>query len=130
MAVTIHAGPNDAPLGHFQSSEQSRGSVAFIVVGHRSQSSFNQGQSGLGSVQRLNRGLLIGTQHQRMLGRVQIQAHDIDHFVGKLFVSADFERLGQMGLKTTGCQTRCTIDLSMPSFVANVRTLQWVASDG
>ena len=102
MAMTIHTCPNDAPFGHFQSGEQGRGPVAFVVVGHRSQSSFNQGQTRLGSVQGLNRCLFISAQDQRMLGRVQIQAHHIDHFVSKLFVSADFERLGQMGFKTTG----------------------------
>jgi hypothetical protein len=32
MAVTIHACPNNAPFGHFQSGEQSRGPVAFVVV--------------------------------------------------------------------------------------------------
>src|ERR1700704_1988347 len=42
MAVTIHAGPNDAPFGHLQSSEQGRGPVAFVVVGHGSQSSLDQ----------------------------------------------------------------------------------------
>ena len=96
MAVTIHAGPNDAPFGHLQSSEQGRGPVAFVVVGHGSQSSLDQGQSGLGSVQRLNRCFLIGAQHQRVFGRVEIQAHHIDDFFNKLFVPAHFERLGQM----------------------------------
>ena len=71
-------------------------------MGHRSQSSLDQWQSRLGPVQRLNRCFLIGTQNHRMLGRVQIQAHHVDDFFHEFFVSADFERLGQMGFKTTG----------------------------
>src|SRR5262249_45396005 len=102
MAMAVHARSNDVPLGHLQGSEQGGRSIAFVVVGHGSQASLDQWQSWLGSVQRLNRCFLISTHYQRVLGRVQIQAHHIDNFFNKLLVSADFERLGQMRLQTAG----------------------------
>src|SRR6266550_7372428 len=102
MAVAVHAGSNDVPLGHLQGSEQGSRSIAFVVVGHGSQASLDQWQSWLGPVQRLNRCFLISTQHQRVLGSVQIQAHHIENFFNKLLVPADFERLGQMRLQTAG----------------------------
>src|SRR5207244_6963398 len=74
MTVAVHAGSNDAPLGHLQGSKQGGRPVAFVVMGHRSQSSLDQWQSRLGPVQRLNRCFLIGTHNHRMLGGVQIPA--------------------------------------------------------
>src|SRR5499433_3738416 len=130
VAMAVHARSNDVPLGHLQGSEQGGRSIAFVVVGHGSQAPLDQWQSWLGSVQRLNRCFLISTHYQRVLGRVQIQAHHIDNFFNKLLVSADFERLGQMRLRPLAFHTRCTIDLSMPSVSANVRMLQCVLLAG
>src|SRR5207244_9478360 len=70
MAVAIHTGCNDAALDHLQSSKQGGGPVAFVVVSHGSQASFDQRQSWLGPVQRLNRCFLIRTKHHCVLGRV------------------------------------------------------------
>jgi hypothetical protein len=39
-----------------------------------------QGQQRLGTVQRLDAGLFIDAEHQRMLGRVQVEADDVQQF--------------------------------------------------
>ena len=66
MPMAAHTRANNAPLGHLQSSQQGRGAVAFVVVGHGSQPSLDQCQTGLASVQCLYRCFLIGAQHQRV----------------------------------------------------------------
>ena len=73
MAVAVHAGSNDASLGHLQASEQGSRSVTLVIVGHRAQASLDQGQSRLGPVQRLNRRFLVGAQHQG--GADQLDGH-------------------------------------------------------
>ncbi len=79
--MTVHALCNDAPLGHLQCSKKGGCAVAFVIMGHGSQSSPAKRQSRLGPVQRLNRGFLVGAQHLRVLGRVEIQPHHIDDFL-------------------------------------------------
>ncbi len=102
IPMAVHARCNDAPLGHLQCSKKGGCAVAFVIMGHGSQSSPAKRQSRLGPVQRLNRGFLVGAQHQRVLGRVEIQPHHIDDYLDKLLVPTDFERPGQMGFQTTG----------------------------
>jgi hypothetical protein len=43
-----------------------------------------------------------GYEHQRMLGRVHIQAHDVAHFLNQLWVGRQFERVGTVRLQSEG----------------------------
>jgi hypothetical protein len=45
----------------------------------------------LGAVQSLNLALLVHAQHQRVLGRVQVQTDDVLQFLGERWVVADLE---------------------------------------
>ena len=67
---------------------------------HGLAAAFLQRQAGLGSVQGLDLALLIDPQHQRMLGRIQIQADDFFQLVGKLRIATYFESLDQMRLES------------------------------
>ena len=67
----------DQPGGHVQGGEQRGGSVALVlmvVAGNRL--AVGHLDPALVPVQRLYRRLLVHAQHQRILGRLQIQAHD------------------------------------------------------
>jgi len=63
---------------HVQCREQDRSPVALVVVGHRRRPATLHRQGRLGPIQCLHRGLLVQTQHQRVVRRVQIQPDDID----------------------------------------------------
>ncbi len=51
-------------------------------------------QHRLGAIQRLDLAFLIDAQHHRVLGRVQIQAHDVGDLGDQFGVGGEFERLG------------------------------------
>ena len=50
MPVSLVTVPDDFALKHVQRSEQRRGPVAFIVMGHRAAASLHQRQARLGTV--------------------------------------------------------------------------------
>ncbi len=58
------------------------------------------GRPGLSSVQRLDLALLVDAQHQRLVGRIQVQAHDVAQFLDEPLVAAELEGLRQVGLET------------------------------
>jgi len=65
-----------APLGHAGHHRQHRG----------------------GPVQRLDLGLLIHTQHQRGVRRIQVEPDDVANLVDEQRVGGQFERVGAMRL--------------------------------
>jgi len=54
---------------------------------------------GLGPVECLNLGFLVHAQYQRLLGRIQIEFHNIFQLLDKSLVPAKLERLDEMRLK-------------------------------
>jgi hypothetical protein len=48
-------------------------------------------QAGLGTVKRLHLALLVTAQHQRVLGRGHVQAHDVLEFFDELGITRYFE---------------------------------------
>ncbi len=67
--------------------------VAFVVVGHGLAASLLERQPGLGVFQRLDLALLVDRQHQRMLGRVEIEPHDRFQLVREVGSVAHLEAL-------------------------------------
>ena len=88
-----------APLQDFQGGKQGGGAVALVVVGHGSAAALFHRQARLRAIERLNLRLLIHTQHQRLLRRIQIQAHHIGQFLQKLGVARQLEGLVPMRLE-------------------------------
>jgi len=77
--------------GDLQGGEQAGGAVAGVVVGHARRQSRPHRQRRLGAIKRLNLRFFIHAQHQRSLGRVEIETHDIGQFAVELRVVAEFE---------------------------------------
>jgi hypothetical protein len=84
---------------HFQGGEQSRCAIAFVVVSHRAATALLQRQAGWGAVQRLDLGLLIHAQNDRLLRRIQVQPHYIGQLLQEARVAGELESLDAMRLE-------------------------------
>jgi hypothetical protein len=69
---------------------------------HGGAASALQRQAGLSTIQSLNLALLVGTQHQRMLRRVEVQTDNVFQFLGELRIVDDFEGFDEMRFSTRG----------------------------
>ena len=87
---------------HVQGGEQRADAVALVVVRHRLGAPFLHRQAGLGSLQCLNLRFLIAAQNQRVLGRVEVQAHDVVEFLNQARVVGQLEGVHAMGLQAGG----------------------------
>ncbi len=67
--------------------KERRRAVALVIVGQRATAALLKRQSRLGAIQRLDLALLVQTQHQRLLGRIQIQAYHIREFLQEFRIS-------------------------------------------
>ncbi len=67
------------------------GAALWIAAAH--------GQHRLSPVQSLDLALLVHAQHQRPLGRVQVQPHDVGDLVLQEWIGGVLEGLGAMGLQ-------------------------------
>jgi len=70
-----------------------------VVVRHRAAAALFHGQTRLRAIQRLNLALLVDTEHQRVLRRIEIEADDSRQFLEKPGVARQFERLAQVGFE-------------------------------
>ena len=76
--------------------------MAFVVVRAALQLPRPQRQQWLRAVQRLNLALLIHAEHQRVIGRVHIQAHDVAHLLDQQRIGRQLESIGTMRLQAEG----------------------------
>jgi hypothetical protein len=53
----------------------------------------------LRAVERLNLALLVHAEHQGVIGRVHIKAHNVAHFLDQQGVGRQFESIGAMRLQ-------------------------------
>src|SRR5260221_136654 len=93
---------NDFASGHIQGREQRGRAVALVVVGPPLSLAGSHRQRGLGAVERLDLTLLVGAQHQRSFGRVEIQADNIADLLDQLRISRQLECFGAMRLQSEG----------------------------
>lgn len=99
MTMAWHAVSDHFAVQNIQGGEERRGAMAFIVVGESAATAGLHRQSRLGSIQRLDLTLFIHAQNERLLGRIQVEAHHVLQFFHKLRVSAELERFDQMRLE-------------------------------
>ncbi len=85
--------------GHVESGEQTGGAMPFVVVSAAFDLTGAHGQQRRGAVQRLNLSLLVHTQHQGAVGRVEVEADDVTDFVDEQRVAAQLKGLAAMGLE-------------------------------
>ena len=84
--------------GHVEGSIQIRGPVSLVVVRQRSGAARFHRQSRLRAVERLDLRLLVDREHQRVVGRVEVEPDHVDDLLGKLRVPAELEGLEPMRL--------------------------------
>ena len=90
----------DHPALHdLERGKQGGGAVPFVVVREGATASGLERQAGLGAIQRLNLALFIHAEHDRILRRGQIHAHDIRELLQKFRVARKLETFGQMRLE-------------------------------
>ena len=76
--------------------------MTLVVEGHRPGPAFLQGESGLGSVQRLNLALLIEGEDNRSLGRGNVEADHVAELLNELGVLGQLEVLDSVRLEAVG----------------------------
>src|SRR5688572_4615633 len=59
MEMALHAAADEGAFEHIEGSEQGRGAVALVVMGHGAGPAVLHRQAGLGSVERLDLALLV-----------------------------------------------------------------------
>ena len=70
--------------------------MARVIVSVSSQAAFPHRQPGLGAVQGLNLALLVHTQHQGLVGRIEIKPDHVAELGHKGAIAAELEGLGQV----------------------------------
>ncbi len=95
QALADHLAGKDVERG-----KQGGGAVTLVVVGHRLAAALDHRERGLGPVEGLHRRLLVRAQHDRPLGRVQIQTDDVDELVLESRIIRQFERLDPVRLES------------------------------
>ena len=99
MPMARHAVSDHFAVEHAEGGKQRGRPMADVIMGHGSTATLLQGQTGLGSVERLDLAFFVHAQYQRLVRRIQIKSHDIVQFLDKAFVPAEFESPDQVGLQ-------------------------------
>ena len=92
----------DPAGGNVQGGEEGGGAVADVAVRHAFDVAQPQGQEGLGALQGLALALLVDAQDQGMVGRIQVEAHDVADLLGKEGIGGELKVLLPVGLDAEG----------------------------
>lgn|GEM_PF-5698287 len=82
--------------------KKARGAIAFVVVCHRSATSFLHWQTRLHTIQSLDLRFFIHTQHHSLVRRVQIDAYNVGQLFHKPLVLGQLEGLHAVRLQAVG----------------------------
>ena len=94
QAVTDHV-----PIKQAQRRKQGGRAVALIIVRHGAAPTVLHREARLGAIQGLDLAFLIHAEDEGMLGRVQLQAYDILHFLLEVRIPAERERADPLRLE-------------------------------
>src|SRR5882757_8539569 len=128
--MALHTLANDLAFEDIESSEQRRGAMALVVVGHRAGSAFLHRQAGLGAVQRLDLRFFIDREDDGMGGRIDIKPDNVAQLVDEPRVVGKLELMDPVRLETSVRQMRWTELALIPTAFAIIVAVQWVASAG
>jgi len=104
--------------------------MTHIIVGDAFQISQSHGQYRLGAIQGLNLALFVGAQHQRVIGRVQVQADDVSHLLDKERIGGKFETARAVRLQGEGLKQPMHRGFESPLAWEARRTVQCVPAAG
>jgi len=99
MPVPLLAQTDHFSIQSIERCEQRCCAIALVIVGHGAGPAALQRQAWLRAVESLTLTLLVATQHQGMLGWMEIQADDGLPFFGEVRIGGHFKRLHQMRLE-------------------------------
>ena len=99
MPMARHTIADYLAVEHAQGRKQRGGAVALVVVCHGPAAAFLHWQTRLSPVQGLDLTFLVDTQNQGLVGRIQIEPHNIDEFLQEMLVAAELEGFDQMRLE-------------------------------
>ena len=102
MTVFLLTQAEDFAIGGVQRGKQGGRAVALVIVRHGCAAALLHRQAGLGAVQGLYLALLVYRQHQRMLGRIEIEPHDGFQLACELRVATHLETIDAMRLEAVG----------------------------
>ena len=91
VSVAFLALADDLAAGDVQGGEQRCGAVSDVIMRDTFDIAQAHGQHGLGAIQRLHLGFLIDAQDHRVVGRIEVKAHDITHFFDEEGIVGDLE---------------------------------------
>src|SRR6266481_2392763 len=91
---------DDGSFQHVERGKEGSRAVTHVIMSHGAAAALLHWQSGLGAIQRLDLTLLIHTKHQRLVGRVEIEAHYVAEFFDKVLVARELESAHPMRLQT------------------------------
>src|SRR6266404_9906841 len=89
---------DDFAFQNFQRRKKGGRAMSDIVVGVSTAAPPFERQARLGAIQRLDLTLFIEAQDQTLVGRIQIEAHDVGKLFQKFQVPRELERASQMRL--------------------------------
>ena len=84
---------------HAEGCEEGGRAVAFIIVRPSPATALLHREARLGAVEGLDLTLLVHTQNQGLVRRIQIQTNDVAEFLDKAFIAAELEGPDQMRLE-------------------------------
>src|ERR1700692_3258246 len=97
-AVTRQALADDLASLDIECRKQRRRAIAFVVVRHRLSTALLHRQAPVGAIERLNLAFLVDAEHNRLVGRVEVEPDDVDHFFSELWIVGELEWARQMWL--------------------------------
>jgi hypothetical protein len=99
MTMALHVAADDRAVEDVKRSEQRRGTVPLVIVGHGSEPALLQRQARLGAIEGLNLALLVDRQDDGMGRRVDIEPDDVAQLGDEVRIVRELELSAPMGLE-------------------------------
>ena len=107
VAMARFAHGHHFAVEHVERREQGGGAVTKIIMGYALDITQTQRQQRLGPLQRLHLALFVDTQHQRLVRRIEVKAHDVAYLLHKKWVGRELKAPAAMGLYAEQCEIPC-----------------------
>jgi hypothetical protein len=124
MAMTSGSVSEDLAGQIIQCSKQSDRSMAVVIVPLGADMALTQGQAGLATLKGLALALFIAAEHERAMGRLDIETHHVPELLCKGQILGELERTHAMRSDRMRRPKPMHVDLLNPVSCAIARTLQ------